>query len=386
MNGDQKRVIIQIALFIATCITTTLAGTQMTYGISIYNPEFTWQHFVSGLDFSVPFLFILTVHEFGHYFMARYHKIKVTLPYYIPVPPLQFLLLNLGTLGAVIRLRERVYSKKQNFDIGISGPLAGFIAALAILYYGFANLPEPEYIFQFHPEYQQYGLNYADHVYKEFKQSTLYVEIGKNLLFLFFENFVADPARVPHPSEIMHYPVIFAGFLSLVFTFLNLLPIGQLDGGHVSYGLFGFKTHRIIATIIFIALLIYAGIGVVSPNDDSSELMVEIPLALLYLYIALSGLGLTERNRIMYMMLIFTCVFLISGAFPTFEGYQPWLLFGLIIGRLIGIQHPPSEIEEPLDTKRILLGWIALIIFVICFAPAPLIAELIIVEPPAAPQ
>jgi membrane-associated protease RseP (regulator of RpoE activity) len=385
MNGDQKRVIIQIALFIATCITTTLAGTQMTYGISIYSPEFTWQHFVSGLDFSVPFLFILTVHEFGHYFMARYHKIKVTLPYYIPVPPLQFLLLNLGTLGAVIRLRERVYSKKQNFDIGISGPLAGFVAALAILYYGFANLPEPEYIFQFHPEYQQYGLNYADHVYKEFKQSTLYVEIGKNLLFLFFENFVADPSRVPHPSEIMHYPVIFAGFLSLVFTFLNLLPIGQLDGGHVSYGLFGFKTHRIIATIIFIALLIYAGIGVVSPNDDSSELIVEIPLALLYLYIALSGLGLTERNRIMYMMLIFTCVFLISGAFPTFEGYQPWLLFGLIIGRLIGIQHPPSEIEEPLDTKRILLGWIALIIFVICFAPAPLIAELIIVEPPVAP-
>src|SRR5688500_16080661 len=163
MNGDQKRVIIQIALFIATCITTTLAGTQMTCGISIYSPEFTWQHFVSGLDFSVPFLFILTVHEFGHYFMARYHKIKLTLPYYIPVPPLQFLLLNLGTLGAVIRLRERVYSKKQNFDIGISGPLAGFVAALAILYYGFANLPDPEYIFQFHPEYQQYGLNYADH-------------------------------------------------------------------------------------------------------------------------------------------------------------------------------------------------------------------------------
>lgn len=384
MTDDQKRVIIQLALFVATCITTTLAGTQMAYGISIYSPEFTWQDFVKGLEFSVPFLFILTVHEFGHYFMARYHKIKATLPYYIPVPPLQFLLLNLGTLGAVIRLRERVYSKKQNFDIGISGPLAGFIAALGILYYGFATLPEPEYIFQFHPEYQQYGLDYADHVYKDFKENTLYVEVGKNLLFLFFENFVADPARVPHPSEVMHYPVIFAGFLSLVFTFLNLLPIGQLDGGHVSYGLFGFKTHRIIATIMFIALLIYAGIGVVSPNDDSDELMIKIPLALLYLYITLSGLGLSERNRYMYMALIFACVFLLSGAFPTLEGYQPWLLFGLIVGRLIGIQHPPSEIEEPLDTKRIILGWIALIIFVICFAPAPLIAELIIVDTGAA--
>ena len=139
-------------------------------------------------------------------------------------------------MGALIRLREKIYSKKQNFDIGLAGPLAGFVTALMILFYGFTHLPEPEYIFQIHPEYEQYGLSYADHVYENQKESIIDISIGKNLLFLFFENFVADPARVPNPHEIMHYPFIFAGFLSLVFTFLNLLPIGQLDGGHVSMG------------------------------------------------------------------------------------------------------------------------------------------------------
>ena len=104
---------------------------------------------------------------------------------------------------------------------------------MVILFYGFTHLPEPEYIFQIHPEYEQYGLRYADYVYENQQESIIDITIGKNLLFLFFENFVADPARVPNPHEIMHYPFIFAGFLSLVFTFLNLLPIGQLDGGHV---------------------------------------------------------------------------------------------------------------------------------------------------------
>jgi membrane-associated protease RseP (regulator of RpoE activity) len=82
------------------------------------------QIFSAGLNFPFPFLLILTVHEFGHYFVARYHKVKVTLPYYLPMPPFQF---SLGTMGALIRLREKVYSKKQNFDIGLAGPLAGFV-------------------------------------------------------------------------------------------------------------------------------------------------------------------------------------------------------------------------------------------------------------------
>ena len=369
MNSDQKRVLIQLALFITTFITTSLAGAEWTYGRSVFMPDYSWQDFFSGMEFSIPFLLILTVHEFGHYFIAMYHKVKATLPYYIPIPPLPF---SIGTMGAVIRLREKVYSKKQNFDIGLAGPLAGFVVALIILFYGFTHLPEPEYIFQIHPEYEQYGLNYADVVYQDQKENTIDIIIGRNLLFVFFENFVADPARVPNPHEIMHYPLLFAGFLSLVFTFLNLLPIGQLDGGHVVYGLFGYKIHRIIASAIFIALMFYAGIGVVTPRDPPESLLYWIPGSIAFLYLALSGLGLPKRDTIMYALIMFAGLFLLSWLYPTLEGYSGWLLFGFLIGRFIGIQHPPSEIEEPLDAKRIILGWLALLIFIICFTPAPL--------------
>lgn len=380
MNSDQKRVLLQLALFITTFVTTTLAGAEWTYGRSVFMPDYTWNDFFSGLQFSVPFLLILTVHEFGHYFVAKYHKIKTTLPYYIPMPPMQF---SIGTMGALIRIREKIYSKKQNFDIGISGPLAGFVTALAVLFYGFTNLPEPEYIFSIHPEYQEYGLDYADYVYQNQKESFFDTTFGKNLLFLFFENFVADPDRVPNSHELMHYPVIFAGFLSLVFTFLNLLPIGQLDGGHVVYGLFGFKIHRIIARVIFVAWLFYSGIGVIKPTDSLETLMYWIPGGIAFLYFALSGLGLPNRDTLMYALLMFAALFTLSGLYPTLEGYPSWLLFVFLIGRFIGIQHPPSEIEEPLDLKRVILGWLALIIFIICFTPAPLtITEVIVNQHP----
>jgi membrane-associated protease RseP (regulator of RpoE activity) len=379
MSSDQKRVLLQLGLFITTLITTTMAGAEWTYGRSVFMPDYSWSDFFSGLQFSVPFLLILTVHEFGHYFAAKYHKIKVTLPYYLPMPPLQF---SIGTMGAVIRLREKVFSKKQNFDIGLAGPLAGFVMALAVLFYGFTNLPEPEYIFQIHPEYEAYGLNYADHVYENPKQSFFDTVIGKNLLFLFFETYVADPDRVPNPREIMHYPLIFAGFLSLVFTFLNLLPIGQLDGGHVVYGLFGFKIHRIIASVIFVAFLFYASIGVVTPSEDPETLLYWVPGGIAFLYFALTGLGLPKRDTLMYALIMFAILFVLGWLYPTLEGYSPFLLFGFLIGRLIGIQHPPSEIEEPLDTKRIVLGWLSLIIFIICFSPAPLTIKLVIIDQP----
>jgi membrane-associated protease RseP (regulator of RpoE activity) len=379
MTSDQKRVLLQLGLFILTFITTTLAGAEWAYGRSIFAKDYAWSDFVSGLEFSIPFLLILTVHEFGHYFVARYHKLKVTLPYYLPMPPLPF---SIGTMGALIRIKEKIYSKKQNFDIGIAGPLAGFAAALIILFYAFTHLPEPEYIFQIHPEYEQYGLSYADHVYENQNENIVDITIGKNLLFLFFEKFVADPDRMPNPHEIMHYPLILAGFLSLVFTFLNLLPIGQLDGGHVSYGLFGFKIHRIIASVIFVAFLFYAGIGVVTPRDSPDDLLFWVPGAIGFLYLALSGLGFSKRDTLMYALIMFAALFVLSWLFPNLQGYSGWLVFGFLIGRFIGIQHPPSEIQEPLDTKRIILGWLSLIIFVICFTPAPLMITQVIVDQP----
>lgn len=369
MNRDQRRVVIQIVLFVVTFICTTLAGAEWTYGKSVFMPGYTWNDFYSGFHFSVPFLLILTVHEFGHYFVARYHKVKVTLPYYIPMPPFQF---SIGTMGAVIRLKSKVHSKKQNFDIGLAGPLAGFVMALIVLFYGFTNLPEPEYIFQIHPEYEQYGLDYADYVYDNLPKGILNVTIGKNLLFMFFETFVGDPARIPNPHEIIHYPYLFAGFLSLVFTCLNLLPIGQLDGGHVVYGLFGFRIHKIIATVSFFVLLLYAGIGVIDLTQDFDDLILWIGGSIVFLYMSLYAFGLPQRDTLMYALLILALVLVVTWAFPTAQGYSGWLLYIFILGRFIGIQYPPAEIEEPLDNKRIILGWLTLIIFVITFSPAPI--------------
>lgn len=368
MSKEKRIIFIQVVLFITTFITTTIAGAEWTYGKSIYG-EFTWNDFLSGMHFSIPFLLILTVHEFGHYFTAMYHKVKSSLPYYIPFPPMP---LSIGTMGAVIRLLTKVHSKKQNFDIGIAGPLAGFVVAIIVLIYGFATLPPAEYIFQIHPEYEQFGLNYADHVYRG-QQGVIDVTIGKNLLFLFLEQMVADPSRLPNVHEIMHYPYLFAGFLALVFTSLNLLPIGQLDGGHVLYGLAGFKIHRIIASAFFIGFMFYAGLGLeyIHPSKPFSELQLYIPLYLLFLYFCFRGLGLPLRDTIMYTLLVFGSQFVLTVIYPGIQGYSGWLLFGLVLGRFLGIQHPPSEIEEPLDEKRKILGWIAVLIFIICFTPNP---------------
>jgi membrane-associated protease RseP (regulator of RpoE activity) len=275
-------------------------------------------------------------------------------------------------MGAVIRLKSKVRSMKENFDIGIAGPLAGFVAALAVLFYGFTHLPPPEYIFQIHPEYEAYGTGYADYVYDNQGAGVVDVIVGKNLLFVFFENFVADPARVPNPHEIMHYPLLFAGYLSLIFTFLNLLPIGQLDGGHVVYGLFGFKRHRIIATTIFFLFLLYAGLGVIDLSQDSGDILTGTLLGFGFLFLSLRGLRLSPRDTAMYALLVLALEMLISFFFPGITGYPGYLVFVFVIGRFIGIEHPPSEIEEPLDAKRVFMGWLCLIIFVLCFSPQPI--------------
>lgn len=379
MRSEYKRILIQALLFITTFFTTTLAGAEWCFGKSwiVYaeegifiNPDFVFADFVAGMQFSVPFLLILTAHEFGHYFTAMYHNVKSSLPYYIPFPPLP---LSIGTMGAVIRLRSRVPSTIKNFDIGIAGPLAGFVVALGVLYYGFATLPPAEHIFTIHPEFEAYGLDYANHVYAP-NDSTLSITMGKNLLFTFFENVVADSDRVPNVHEMMHYPFLFAGFLALVFTSLNLLPIGQLDGGHVLYGLAGFKKHRIIASGFFIAFVFYAGLGFeyIAPTQSASLLIWTIPAYALFLYLCFTGLRLPQKDTIMYTAVVFAAQYLMLFLFPEITGYSGWLLFAFLIGRVLGIPHPPTEIEQPLDQKRKILAWIALVIFVLCFTPSPI--------------
>ena len=145
------------------------------------------------------------------------------------------------------------------------------------------------------------------------------------------------------------------------------------------YGLFGYKRHRIIARVFFFALIFYAGLGLpyIDPNLPQKSLLMGIVGYLLFLFIAFSGLRLPLRDRLMWMMLIFTLQFSLMVFIPGIEGYEGWLLFAFIVGRFIGIEHPPSEIERQLSPGRVVLGWIALLIFILCFSPAPLQVELI---------
>ena len=360
-------------LFVITFVTTTLAGAEWIYGRSfLFGEELMgWKEFIGGMEYSIPFLLILTVHEFGHYIVARRNNVKVSLPFYLPMWVGFIGGMSIGTFGAFIKIKSFIVSKKLHFDIGLAGPLAGFIVAIGVLWYGFATLPEPEYIFDIHPNYEQYGLDYADHVYDN--DSIINMSMGTNLTFMFFEKFVVDdPAKIPNAHEMMHYPWLMAGFLALLFTALNLLPIGQLDGGHILYGLIGSKLHKPIAELIFIGFIVFAGTGLFSPYQPADEL-VWIPFYIGFLFLTLKGLKRTNLDTFMYALAIFTFQFLVAWIKPQWIGYEGWLVFAFLIGRFLGVHHPPALDESPLDINRQILGWIALFIFIISFSPTPII-------------
>lgn len=378
-----RTLLLQILLFVTTLITTSLAGAEWMFGrvfdlpfFDIENP-LGWEHFWKGFQFSIPFLGVLTIHEFGHYFMAKHHKVKVTLPFYIPLW-LGFLQ-TIGTMGAFIRIKEAIRTRTKYFDIGVAGPLAGFVVALGVLWYGFANLPTLDYIFKIHPEYQKYGMGFARVVYAQNPSSQIL--FGDNLLFWFFKTYIADPTRLPPPQEMMHYPWLLAGYLSLFFTSLNLIPIGQLDGGHVLYGLIGSKAHRTISPILFFIFMNYAGLGYFKieefavANDEMFWNKIGA-LGFYVLFLQLCFSRISEHNRLISWMLALASVVLqltLAMLFPQLEGYSGFLAFGFLLGRVLGVYHPPTEDRQPLNRSRQVIGWLALLIFVLCFSPKPFV-------------
>jgi len=364
----------KILLFVITFITTTLAGSEwITSKFIFYSPDYSWSDFVAGMEYSILFLFILTVHEFGHFFTAKYHKVEVTLPNYIPMW-LGFIgSVSFGTFGALIRIIGPIRSRKQFFDIGIAGPIAGFIAALGVLFYGFTNLPEPEYIFEIHPEYEQYGLDYANHVYDD--EEIVSLSLGNNLLFSWFEKYVADPDRLPNHKEIIHYPYLFAGFLALFFTALNLIPIGQLDGGHVIYGLFGAKNHFYIAFGLYMIFTFMAGLGLITAGIPISSMLLYSVFYIGFLFMSFRGLGFDKSTTWMIAVGMFAAQYLTTYLFPSITGFSGYLLFVFLLGRFIGVKHPIASDDRSLSTGRKVLGWLCLIIFIICFSFEPLILD-----------
>lgn len=378
-ENKPKQLFIHLILFVITLITTTLAGAEWITGNFFFGVPKPLQlnDFWRGMQFSIPFLAILTVHEFGHYFTARLYKIKVSLPYYIPlwltwlgIPS------TIGTMGAFIRIKEQMRSNKQFFDVGIAGPLAGFVLAIGVIWYGFTHLPPPEYIFTIHPEYAAHGLDYANYVYQDLPVN---FRLGSNVIFWFFSNYVADPALVPNSYEMMHYPYLFAGYLALFFTAINLIPIGQLDGGHILFGLIGHRNHSRVSPVLFVIFVFYAGLGAITPIYmegplTDSSLFTNL-LYLLFLYIAFSRTVSGFSNRLLLALSVFTLQYITILLFPEFNGNVTWLLFAFLIGRFLGVYHPPAMHDVPLSTGRKILGWLALLIFLCSFTPTPFIVD-----------
>lgn len=228
--------LINIVLLIATIITTLAAGAGLAGQTNVLDaflsmdPGRIISTLIPGIPFSLALMSILAVHEFGHYYAAKYHGIVATLPYFIPLP-----IGGLGTLGAFISVRSPMKNRKVLFDIGIAGPLAGLVVAIPLLVIGLLLSEEAIRLT----------------VGRGFTLAMIGTSVLVDWLIVLFRD-------VPAGQTLILHPIFFAAWISLLITAINLLPIGQLDGGHIIYGLFGQQAY-LVARLLFIGLIL-AGI------------------------------------------------------------------------------------------------------------------------------
>ena len=306
-----RRIIVHGGLFLLTLFTATLAGVQWL------NKDFLELTNLSlGLPYSILLVVMLGSHEFGHYIAARIHKVDATLPYFIPFPSVYGFLVPFGTLGAVIRVRSAIPSRKATFDIGASGPIAGFVLSCVILIVGFRTLPGIDYIYSIHPEYAQMTSIPATGL-----------TFGRSLLFIAIEKvFAPAGAFVPPMNEIYHYPFLCVGWFGLFVTALNLIPIGQLDGGHITFAMFGGKHHR-IGQVALILLIFFGTLG---------------------------------------------CLPVVGVDFN--YGWIGWLFWAIVLAVFLKramFARPALEDMTPLSLPRTLVGWICVLMFVVSISLTP---------------
>ena len=269
--------LVHIILFVATFITTSMAGAFEAGA----NPLADFASIRAGFPFSVTLLSILLVHELGHYTLSQVHGVRATLPYFIPGPP--FLI---GTFGAFIRMKSPPPTRRALFDVGAAGPWAGLLVAVPAVFIGL-RLSEVRPL-----AFDQGGL-----------------VLGDSILFSFLTRMALGV--VPENVTIVLHPIALAGWFGLFVTVLNLLPISQLDGGHVSYALFG-RWHGAIsrAFIVMVALLGFAG----------------------------------------------------------WPGWFVWVLVPMVIG----VDHPPTyDSQTPLDLRRRIAAWLTIGAFIVTFMSEP---------------
>lgn len=299
----RPRAWINAVLFGLTLLSTLFVGSlyaEASADIQTFSDLLLPQNLIRGWPFALTLLGILGAHEFGHYFAARYHKVAVTLPYFIPMP------LGFGTLGAFIQMKEPVPDRRRLFDIGVAGPLAGLVLAVPLLFLGLATSP------------------------------TIIIEPGMggmlegNSILYYYAKIAVHGQPLPNPltgEDVLMNQVTFAAWIGLLVTALNLLPVGQLDGGHTVYALFG-RHSRLINMLALGGMAVLAVAGL-------EPIQAWFP--------ALQSIG--------------------------FNGWFVWL--GLIVF-ILGPFHPPAldDVTE-LDGKRRLIGYLVIAIFILTFVPVP---------------
>ncbi len=268
---------INLILFILTIFTTLLAGAVMEGINPLNNPL----GIVQGWPFSVTLMLILGFHEFGHYYFARKHQVNATLPYFIPAPTF------IGTFGAFIKIKSPIYRKDALLQIGAAGPIAGFIVAVPALII---------------------GLSLSQIV--DISTANIGITLGDSILIKILTTVIFPSLN--NTQDVILHPIAFAGWIGLLVTMLNLLPIGQLDGGHIAYAMLGRKYDKV----------------------SKFALLALIPM------------GLLSLN---------------------------WLVWAILIIVLMRTtKHPPvNDIDVPLSDKNKRIGYICLAIFVLCFIPIP---------------
>lgn len=287
----------------------TILSTLVTFALSngLVPAGADARAWVSGVlrawTYTVPLMAILLTHEFGHYIAARIHRVPASLPHFIPLP----LLSPFGTMGAVIGMRGRIGSRNALLDIGAAGPLAGLVVAIPVILIGLRTspvLPIPE-----------------DGIQE-----------GQCLLYWLLKRLAIGP--IPEGHDVFLNGPAFAGWVGLFVTMLNLVPVGQLDGGHIAYALFDVKQNRYARIVHFSMLGMFA-----------------LNLAR-FLPPALRGhetYGYAIGNSISWLV---------------------WFVLVHILGRLGGQDHPPTEPGE-LSPLRRAIAVVSLVVFVLLFMPTP---------------
>ena len=256
-------------------------GLKAYLQFAILNPETLF----TAITFSGCLLTILFAHEMGHYLACRYYKVDATLPYFIPAPPL----VGAGTFGAFIKIRSQIPNRRALFDIGLAGPLAGFVFALPVSIVGILTMRAP--------------LAHGSGIY-----------FNDPLLFRILARVMGIQLDPNSPTN----PYYMAAWIGLLVTSLNLMPVGQLDGGHGTFAVFGQKAHRIIGRAAFAIMATLAILGF------------------------------------------------------WWHGSPSGFIYTVLLGIMLRVKHPQPPVMEPLGKKRVVIAIVTLIVFALCFWPFPI--------------